>query len=316
MDRGKKLEKELIGKIKKSIEEIEKRGSELIAEKIVGSLTHQRCNYCDTQRFSGFSTQGPAGGEEICRLLFCNKCKVYYFDCYYDPFMGDDGFVYQQEITPEEAKAAKRAISKCKNPHNKYCSCKHHRRLRRILYKDLFAQMPKGGFNVPKEKKTLEEELTDMIVRDFRGGYELTTYDIVKYLRSQNSEFGKSYKASPSQGFDTVHKILENLREKSLLAKSITGEKLGNFSTVNYKWVVLERMCQRCGVHIKEHASGWWRVCASGKRPKKVRGRRQCFCRSPNCASCLLMYCKDENCKTHPKEKKEYLKKMYPLASD
>ena len=145
-----KLEKELRDKIKGSIEELKRHGPEIITRAITCSFTHQKCNSLETQKFGDFSILSPCGDEEICCLLFCNKCQFYYLDCYHDQFIGDGDFTYQQEITPEEAEIVKEAILKCKNPHDKHCRCEHHQKLGEILYRDFmeFAkkEMPKRGF--------------------------------------------------------------------------------------------------------------------------------------------------------------------------
>lgn len=154
-----KLEKQLRDKIKRSKEKLEKHGSEIITRAITRSLTHQKCNSLETLKFGSFSILAPCGDEEVCCLLFCNRCQVYYFDCYHDQFIGDGDFTFQQQITPEEAEMVKEAISKCENPHNKHCRCKYHEKLGDILlYRDFmeFAkqEMPKVGFKWSDEEKT------------------------------------------------------------------------------------------------------------------------------------------------------------------
>ena len=167
-----------------------------------------------------------------------------------------------------------------------------------------------------KQLISFEKELADVIIGNFKKSRELITYDIMKYLRSQNSEFGKLYKANPTQGWYRVRKILETLRKNGLLAKSIMGVKIGGLPVLNYKWVRLEGVCQRCGKHFREHNSGWWMACGWGGEKflneyhKNIK-HKQCLCPTPDCAKCLLVNCKDENCGVHPRERKDEFRKKY-----
>jgi len=115
-----------------------------------------------------------------------------------------------------------------------------------------------------KRLVSFEKELADIVIGNFKVDGELTTHDIIKYLRRQNSEFGKLYKTNPTQGWYRIRKILETLRKNGLLAKSITRVKIGNLPVFNYKWVYFEGVCQRCGKHFKEHGNGWWVACGRG----------------------------------------------------
>ena len=131
-----KLVKQLQDKAKRYIKEIEEHGPEIMEEAIIYSFTHQVCNSLETQKLGGFSIFAPDGDEEVCSLLFCEKCQVYYLDCYHDQFMVNGDFIFQKHITPEEAEVVKEAVSKCENSFNKYCRCKHHEKLGQILYRD------------------------------------------------------------------------------------------------------------------------------------------------------------------------------------
>lgn len=157
----KKLKKQLRDKIKSSIEELKKYGSEIIAGAILSSFTHQNCNSLETQNFGSFSILAPCGDEEVCGLLFCDRCQVHYLDCYHDQFIGDDDFTFQKQIAPEEAETVKEAILKCENPHDKYCRCEYHEKLGEILYRDFmeFAkqEMQKSGFKWGDKEKTWVE---------------------------------------------------------------------------------------------------------------------------------------------------------------
>lgn len=145
-----KLEKELRDKIKRSIKELEEHGSEIIMRAITRSFTHQKCSFFETQKLGGFSILASDGDEEVCSLLFCERCQVYYLNCYHDQFIGDGDFIYQREITPEEAEIVKEAISGCEDSYNKHCRCKYHEKLGEILYRDFMEhakkEMPKKGF--------------------------------------------------------------------------------------------------------------------------------------------------------------------------
>lgn len=167
-----------------------------------------------------------------------------------------------------------------------------------------------------KQLVSFEKRLADMITASFRKNGELTTHDIIRYLRDGNSEFAKLYKANPTQGWYRSRKILETLRRNGLLAKSITGVKIGSLPVLNYKWARLEGVCRRCGKHLREHSSGWWMVCGWGGEKflneyhKKIK-HKKCLCPTPDCAKCLLINCKDENCGVHSKAKKEEFRNKY-----
>jgi len=165
-----------------------------------------------------------------------------------------------------------------------------------------------------KHLVSFEKELADMITESFKKNGELTTHDIIQYLRSSNTEFGKLYKANHTQAWYRARKVLEHLRKNGLLTRSISFKKSGSLPFLNYKWVRLEGVCQRCGKHFREHGSGWWMVCGWGGEKflneyhKKAK-HKKCLCPLPDCTSCLLKTCKDDDCNVHIKEKKEEFKK-------
>jgi len=167
-----------------------------------------------------------------------------------------------------------------------------------------------------KQLVSFEKELADMVTRSFKKDGELTTHDIVRFLKGRNSEFVKLYKANPTQGWYRVRKILETLKKNGLLAKSMTREKIGSLHVLNYKWVCVEGVCQRCGKHFEEHNSGWWMVCGWGGEKflneyhKRIK-HKKCLCPTSDCTQCLLVNCKDENCGVHPKERKDEFRKKY-----
>lgn len=155
------LEKKIKDQAQKSLKEIEERGPEMIAEISTSLATHNKCNLTDTENSGGFSILAPDGDEDMCALLLCNECKVYYLDCYHDTFFPDNdrqNFGFQQELTSEQAAIVKEAIANCQNPHRKHCRCEHHDQLGNILYKDfmevLKQEMPKKGFGWSEEKGT------------------------------------------------------------------------------------------------------------------------------------------------------------------
>ncbi len=43
----------------------------------------------------------------------------------------------------------------------------------------------------------------------------------------------------------------------------------------------------------------------------KEKETTKCLCEDSQCAKCLLINCKDENCKVHTKERKEKFRESY-----
>ncbi len=141
--------------------EIEAFGLDLVWPAVFEKHYHKKCRSINTRVVGGFSILSPCGDEETCSLTFCEKCQLFYLNCYHDQFIGNEDFTYEREITQEEAEVVKEAISKCENPHNKHCRCEHHKKLGEILYGDfmefLKQEMPKSGFQWSDEEKTWVE---------------------------------------------------------------------------------------------------------------------------------------------------------------
>jgi len=69
------------------------------------------------------------GDEEIRSWYFCETCRVWMIEFYYDHFMGDSDVTVAGPY-PEEAWAAEVALAKtCPSPGDKWCRCPAHEKL-------------------------------------------------------------------------------------------------------------------------------------------------------------------------------------------
>lgn len=143
-------------------EGIEFFGFDVIWPSIFEKHYHKKCGSINLQQIGdGFSILAPDGDEEVCSLVFCEKCQSYRLNCFHDQFMGDEDFTYEKELAPKEAEIAKEVILKCEKPDNKHCRCKYHEKMGDILYGGflelLKQEMPKEGFKWSDKEKTWVE---------------------------------------------------------------------------------------------------------------------------------------------------------------
>lgn len=68
------------------------------------------------------------GNETTETYYFCRKCEVYTLEIYRDRFLGEDSVTIQGPMAKADGDKQVQLIRKCKEPWDKKCRCKAHRR--------------------------------------------------------------------------------------------------------------------------------------------------------------------------------------------
>ena len=88
-----------------------------------------------------------------------------------------------------------------------------------------------------RDLKQFDQELERLISIWFGKNKSGTTHEIIEFIKNKHQEFNDLYHKNSTKAWYRVRKILEGLKRKNILEKSLTIDQTKRIKFLTYKWV-------------------------------------------------------------------------------